>query len=258
MEDGDEDGGWKGLRHMKRLLVLGIWVVAAGVWAGERSPEDFVTEVTLVKAVVLPVIVGDRQAGTAKIDAGKTLPVVDVTKDIVLVEALGAVSPVPRDATDLAGRLKKVDVAGPTRRDLRDAMKHRFALVGMTPEQVIKILGMPPRQEKTGILMRWWYPIMGDVPRVNTMTIERGTPPSAPQIIPGGYRMFRGRDGVDYAIQEPPILYPGFFGESFQVRQETTEKAPIDEKLLVFENGRLTRVTDELAEPERPEMDGIP
>ncbi len=227
-------------------MVLGLGAVAR---AGERRAEDYVLEVTLTKPVTLPVVVGDRQAGTAKLDAGKPLEVVDIAGDTVLVEAMGAVSPVPRDATDLAERMKAADTSGPTRRDLRDALKHGFALVGMTPGQVTRAIGPPQRQEKAGGTMRWWYPIIGDVPRVNTMTIQRSTPETAPHIIPGGYRMFRGRDGTDYAVREPPVFYPGFFGESYQVRQETTEKAIVGEKLLTFENGRLIRVAEQLPQP---------
>lgn len=163
-------------------MVLGLGAVAR---AGERRAEDYVLEVTLTKPVTLPVVVGDRQAGTAKLDAGKPLEVVDIAGDTVLVEAMGAVSPVPRDATDLAERMKAADTSGPTRRDLRDALKHGFALVGMTPGQVTRAIGPPQRQEKAGGTMRWWYPIIGDVPRVNTMTIQRSTPETAPHIIPG-------------------------------------------------------------------------
>ncbi len=234
---------------MRLWAVCLVWGLAFGAWAGERRPEDYVLEVALTKPVTLPVVVGDRQAGTAKLDAGKVLEVVDIAGDTVLVEAMGTVSPVPRDATDLAGRLKTADLAGPTRRDLRDALRHGFALVGMTPGQVTRAVGPPARQEKAGVTMRWWYPIYGDVPRVNTMTIQRGTPETAPHIVPGGYRLFRGRDGIDYAVREPPVFYPGFFGESYHVRQETTEKAIVGEKLLTFEDGRLIRVTEHLPEP---------
>lgn len=218
-------------------------------WAGERRPEDYVLEVTLTKPVTLPVVVGDRQAGTAKLDAGKVLEVVDVAGDTVLVEAMGAVSPVSRDATDLAERMKTADLAGPTRQDLRDALKHGFALVGMTPGQVTRAIGAPQRQEKAGATMNWWYPIVGDVPRVNTMTIQRSTPDTVPHMVPGGYRLFRGRDGTDYAVREPPVFYPGFYGESYHVRQETTEKAVVGEKLLTFEEGRLVRVSEHLPKP---------
>lgn len=234
------------MRAWAACAIGGLSVVS---WAGEPRPEDYVLEVTLTKAVTLPVVVGDRQAGTAKLDAGKALEVVDVAGDTVLVEAMGAVSPVPRDATDLADRMKTADLGGPTRRDLRDALKHGFALVGMTPGQVARAIGPPQRQEKAGATMRWWYPIIGDVPRTNTMTIQRGTPETAPHIVPGGYRMFRGRDGIDYAVREPPAFYPGFYGESYHIRQETTEKAVVGEKLLTFENGRLIRVTEHLPKP---------
>ncbi|MCC6355913.1 MAG: hypothetical protein IT577_18655, partial [Verrucomicrobiae bacterium] len=147
------------MRAWVACVVLGLGAVAR---AGERRAEDYVLEVTLTKPVTLPVIVGDRQAGTAKLDAGKPLEVVDIAGDTVLVEAMGAVSPVPRDATDLAERMKTADTAGPTRRDLRDALKHGFALVGMTPGQVTRAIGPPQRQEKAGGTMRWWYPIIGD------------------------------------------------------------------------------------------------
>ncbi|HPA19545.1 MAG TPA: hypothetical protein PLU30_17490 [Verrucomicrobiae bacterium] len=230
---------------MRACIAWVVWGLACASWAGDKRAEDYVMEVTLTRPVTLPVIVGDRQAGSAKLDVGKTLEVVDIAGDSVLVEAMGAVSPVPRDATDLPERLKKADLAGPTRRDLRDALKHGFALVGMTPGQVMRAIGPPQRQEKAGATMRWWYPVVGEVPRTNTMTIERGTPDTGPQIIPGGYRMIRGHHGTDYVVREPPVFYPGFYGESFQVRQETTEKAVVGEKLLTFEEGRLIRVTEQ-------------
>lgn len=239
---------------MRGLIAFGFWSLVAGAWAGERPAEDFVMQVTLTKPVTLPVVVGDRQAGSAKMEAGKTLDVVDVARDVVLVEALGSVSPVPRDGTDLVERMKTVDRDGPTRRDLRDALKHRFPLVGMTPDQIIRIMGPPQRQEKIATVMRWWYPIIGDVPRVNSMTIKRTTPETAPQIIPGGYRMFRGKDGIDYAVREPPVFYPGFFGESFEVHQETTEKATIGDKLLVFQKGRLVEIREEFFSEEPAKM----
>lgn len=245
--------------HIVRVRVraaAGLWLAAAaGAWAGGKAPEDYVMEVTLTRDVTLPVVVLDRQAGTVTLRAGKTLEVVDVTADQVLVEAMGATSPLPRDVTDIAKRIEDADTSGLTRRDLRDALKHRFVLVGMTPAQVLRAAGPPLRQAKDAAAMYWWYPLYGDVPKSTRMTVSRGTPETEPCFIPGGYVIVqdprfaphsghRPRGGTAFIVRQPPTFFPGFVGESIQINQETVEKGIIGERLLVFEAGRLVRLDE--------------
>jgi hypothetical protein len=220
--------------------------------------------------VTLPVVVQDRQAGTVTLRAGKTLEVVDVTAAQVLVQAMGATTPIPRDATDIDKRVADADTNGLTRRDLRDAIKHRFVLVGMTPAQVLRSAGPPQRQAKDGPAIYWWYPVYGDVPKSTRMTVSRGTPETAPGFIPGGYvimqdpragpipghdavlggdRRHLPRGGVQWIVRQPPTFYPGFLGESIQINQESVEKGIIGERLLVFDLGRLVRVEEPAPQP---------